>query len=94
MSVTTIDLLRHGETEGEGVYRGQQDYLLTEIGREQMQSVLTDELPWQQIIHTAHRIDLLHLELFSPTSVCDGPMLATDLRDADLKTDLPTIIRR
>lgn len=50
MSVTTIDLLRHGETEGEGVYRGQQDYLLTEIGREQMQSVLTDELPWQQII--------------------------------------------
>lgn len=50
MSVTIIDLLRHGETEGEGVYRGQQDYLLTQIGLNQMQSVLTDKLPWQQII--------------------------------------------
>ncbi len=50
MSVTIIDLLRHGETEGEGVYRGQQDYSLTLTGRQQMQSVLRDNLPWQQII--------------------------------------------
>lgn len=50
MSVTTIDLLRHGETEGEGVYRGQQDYSLTELGRKQMYAHLDNHLPWQQII--------------------------------------------
>lgn len=50
MSVTTIDLLRHGETEGEGVYRGQLDYSLTRMGLEHMRAHLKNDLPWQQII--------------------------------------------
>lgn len=45
-----IDVLRHGEPVGGARYRGSTDDPLNETGRQQMASVLTDELPWTHII--------------------------------------------
>ena len=60
MSVTIIDLLRHGECEGGSIYRGSTDVALTEMGWQQMQKsvealkeaqILSGvETPWDQII--------------------------------------------
>ena len=50
-SVTTIDLLRHGECAGGQCYRGRSDVALTEQGWRQMQYSLTRVKPvWQRII--------------------------------------------
>jgi len=54
-SVTTIDLLRHGECQGGEIYRGITDVLLTERGWQQMESslhidVAHAETPWQRIV--------------------------------------------
>jgi len=54
-SVTTIDLLRHGECQGGEIYRGTTDVALTERGWQQMESslhidVAHAETPWQRIV--------------------------------------------
>ena len=38
--VTTVDLLRHGESEGGEIFRGSIDVPLTEMGWQQMQSAV------------------------------------------------------
>lgn len=55
MDVTTIDILRHGKTEGGDIFRGDTDVLLSELGWQQMQQVSEqfkqgDVFPWQHII--------------------------------------------
>ena len=60
MSVTIIDLLRHGECEGGSIYRGSTDVPLTEMGWQQMeksiealkaaQGMSAPEMPWDQIL--------------------------------------------
>lgn len=54
-TVTTIDLLRHGECQGGEIYRGSTDVPLTDNGWQQMESSLhTDvahaERPWHRIV--------------------------------------------
>jgi len=54
-TVTTIDLLRHGECQGGEIYRGITDVLLTERGWQQMESSLHSDVahaerPWNRII--------------------------------------------
>lgn len=55
-TLTTIDLLRHGECQGGEIYRGSTDVLLTEMGWRQMANVLASEQalvggkPWQRIV--------------------------------------------
>ncbi len=49
-TVTTIDLLRHGEPEGGARYRGSRDDPLSARGWEQMRAAVGDRRPWQQII--------------------------------------------
>jgi len=48
--ITTIDLLRHGEVEGDAVYRGSTDDLLTDVGWQQMVSALQDKKGWDLIV--------------------------------------------
>lgn len=50
----TIDLLRHGEAEGGGIYRGITDTPLTEKGRQQMSRSVaaSDQHQWQAIWHS------------------------------------------
>lgn len=47
---TTIDLLRHGEVDGDAVYRGSTDDPLTDIGWQQMVAALTDKNNWDMVI--------------------------------------------
>lgn len=54
-TVTTIDLLRHGECQGGEIYRGITDVPLTDRGWRQMESslhidVAHAETPWQRIV--------------------------------------------
>jgi len=54
-TVTTIDLLRHGECQGGEIYRGITDVLLTDRGWQQMESSLHSdvahaETPWDRIV--------------------------------------------
>jgi len=55
-TLTTIDLLRHGECQGGEIYRGSTDVPLSENGWQQMASslaserVLAGEEPWQRIV--------------------------------------------
>ncbi len=55
-TVTTVDLLRHGECKGGEIYRGSTDVPLTESGWQQMESSLAgvrvngEGVPWQKII--------------------------------------------
>lgn len=48
--ITTIDLLRHGEVEGDAVYRGITDDSLTDTGWQQMVTALQDKNNWDLII--------------------------------------------
>ncbi|MEE8057406.1 MAG: histidine phosphatase family protein [Pseudomonadales bacterium] len=52
--VTTIDLLRHGQTQADDILRGRIDVPLSENGYQQMQDrvapYINPEFPWQQII--------------------------------------------
>ncbi len=50
MSVTTIDLLRHGEPVGGRKYRGQIDDPLSEKGWQQMRSTVGEFGDWQHIV--------------------------------------------
>lgn len=49
-SITTIDLLRHGEVEGDAVYRGVTDDPLTDSGWQQMVVALENRKDWDLII--------------------------------------------
>lgn len=55
-----IDLLRHGEVEGEASFRGHIDEPLTKKGHQQMSSALKNYLP-EAVIHSP----LMRCELFS-----------------------------
>lgn len=48
--ITTIDLLRHGEVEGDAVYRGSTDDSLTDAGWKQMVATLENKTDWDLII--------------------------------------------
>lgn len=49
-SITTIDLLRHGEPEGGICFRGHTDDPLSETGWAQMRAVVQDRNPWHIVI--------------------------------------------
>jgi len=49
-TVTTIDLMRHGEPVGGSRYRGQIDDPLSDLGWQQMRDAALDNIPWQAII--------------------------------------------
>lgn len=52
-AITTIDLLRHGRTTQDDIFRGRVNTPLSEEGYQQMQASLGDLLttpPWQQIV--------------------------------------------
>lgn len=53
-TITTIDLLRHGQTEADNILRGRIDVPLSAHGYLQMQQriapYINPELPWQQLI--------------------------------------------
>lgn len=49
-NITTIDLLRHGEVEGNAVYRGSTDDPLTDAGWQQMVIALQDKQDWDLIV--------------------------------------------
>lgn len=53
--ITTIDLLRHGETQGGNYYRGITDDGLTGNGWQQMRNVVTRRDDWQVIISSPLR---------------------------------------
>ncbi|ANG62070.1 hypothetical protein A8C75_05900 [Marinobacterium aestuarii] len=50
MSVLTLDLLRHGDAEDAGCYRGRTDSALTALGRRQMQAYGAENPGWQRIL--------------------------------------------
>lgn len=54
-SVTTIDLLRHGEPVGGKRYRGHLDDPLSERGWEEMHYAVSAETPWETIISSPLR---------------------------------------
>lgn len=49
-SVTTIDLIRHGEPEGGRMYRGQKDDPLSDLGWRQMRDATAACNGWQRIV--------------------------------------------
>lgn len=49
-TVTTIDLIRHGEPVGGNRYRGQLDDPLSEKGWMQMRAAVADHCPWNVIV--------------------------------------------
>ena len=49
-TLTTIDLIRHGEPVGGSKYRGQTDDPLSEKGWEQMRAAVGDHRPWEAIL--------------------------------------------
>lgn len=54
-TATTIDLLRHGQTEGGEIFRGSTDLPLTGQGWQQMQQALQEQAGWQRIISSPLR---------------------------------------
>lgn len=46
----TVDLLRHGATEGGARYRGRTDIALTEAGWRQMEAAAEDAGPWRAVV--------------------------------------------
>ena len=49
-TVTTIDLIRHGEPVGGRRFRGSQDDPLSETGWQQMRAAVAPATPWQRIV--------------------------------------------
>ncbi len=52
-TVTTVDLLRHGEPEGGRRYRGQIDDPLSPKGWEQMRCAVGEHSPWDRILSSS-----------------------------------------
>ncbi len=50
MSILTLDLLRHGDAEDDGCYRGRTDSALTVQGEQQMQAYGAVSPGWQRIL--------------------------------------------
>nr|WP_067298637.1 histidine phosphatase family protein [Marinobacterium profundum] len=50
MNVLTLDLLRHGDAEDAGCYRGRTDSALTPLGWRQMQAYGAESSGWQRIL--------------------------------------------
>ncbi len=50
MSVTVVDIMRHGEPEGGRRYRGQVDDPLSAEGWRQMRAAVGDHHPWQAVV--------------------------------------------
>lgn len=58
MSVTTVDLLRHGEAEGGDIFRGSIDVALADAGWRQMRAVVAaaeEQSPWDLIVSSPLR---------------------------------------
>lgn len=55
MSVTTVDLLRHGACEGGEIFRGSTDVALSEAGWKQMQASVATAAGWTRIISSSLR---------------------------------------
>jgi alpha-ribazole phosphatase/probable phosphoglycerate mutase len=53
MSITTVDIIRHGEPVGGKKYRGQIDDPLSEKGWRQMWDAVGEHRPWQQIVSSS-----------------------------------------
>lgn len=51
--ILTLDLLRHGETEGGAIYRGRTDSQLTETGRQQMLDKLSSHIDRWQVVYSS-----------------------------------------
>jgi alpha-ribazole phosphatase len=49
-AVTTIDILRHGKTEGGEMFRGRTDVLLSAEGWLQMQQAVKEKAPWELVL--------------------------------------------
>ena len=49
-TVTTIDLLRHGQCQGGEIFRGSTDVALTDHGWEQMRQSTQELMPWDQVV--------------------------------------------
>jgi len=62
MSVTTIDLLRHGEAAGGEIFRGSTDVALTEKGWQQMQSAIAEQDHYDHIISSPMQRCILFAE--------------------------------
>jgi len=72
-SITTIDLLRHGEVEGREVYRGVTDDPLTDTG-------------WQQMVSSLEGKDGWDIVISSPLQSCsEFAELISDEDDSDLE---------
>ena len=54
-TITTIDLMRHGEPLGGKKYRGQIDDPLSELGWQQMRNTVADHKPWDAIVSSSLR---------------------------------------
>lgn len=54
-TVTTIDLIRHGEPVGGSKYRGQIDDPLSDKGWAQMRAAVADHAPWQAVVSSPLR---------------------------------------
>jgi alpha-ribazole phosphatase/probable phosphoglycerate mutase len=54
-TVTTVDLLRHGEPEGGVRYRGSVDDPLSKTGWKQMRTAVGDHCPWDVIVSSPLR---------------------------------------
>jgi alpha-ribazole phosphatase len=52
VTTLTLDLLRHGDAEGSGCYRGRTDVPLTPLGWQQMQAYASRNPGWQCIWHS------------------------------------------
>ncbi|UTW13982.1 histidine phosphatase family protein [Marinobacterium rhizophilum] len=50
MSVLTLDLLRHGDAEDDGCYRGRTDSALTALGERQMLAYAAANPGWQRVL--------------------------------------------
>lgn len=72
----TLDLLRHGETELGGCFRGSLDDLLTPLGWQQMRAATADPEPWDAVISSPLRrcADFA----FELASACQVPMVVQD----------------
>ncbi len=70
--ITTVDFLRHGETEGGSYYRGSTDDPLSNLGWQQMQSAVADQ-KWDLIISSPLHRCLDFSQQFSAES--DAPLL-------------------
>lgn len=52
-TVTTVDLLRHGQCEGGEIFRGSTDVPLTETGWQQMHDTVSRRSAWDQVISSS-----------------------------------------